>query len=230
MNEQAEKAEQLRATLIELLGAPVDLTITDNRRSMISYRWTENRRLTLRVHQMFLQGSRRNWRTIASFCKNPTAANRAAINRFIREHQGKPEDADASPARAVTLQPCGRHYDLTQVFDLVNRKHFKRQCDAKITWSKAPRRRRRRGLQLGSYDPHINVIRMHPVLDREWVPSYILEFLVYHEMLHWLFRPRVAGGRRVIHGPAFIEAEKSHPYYQRYQLWVKKNLDRLLRI
>lgn len=227
MNDRTEQAEELRAVLIEMLGVPVDLTITRNRRSMISYRRVTEGRLVVRVHEMFLQGSRRNWRTIASFCKSPTAANRTAINRFIREHQSGEENAEP-PVRAITIQPFGRHFDLTEMFDLVNHKYFKRQCDAKITWSKAPRRRRRQGLQLGSYDPHINVIRMHPVLDREWVPSYIVEFLVYHEMLHWLFRPRSTGNRRVIHGPAFAAAEKAHPCYERYQVWVKKNLNRLL--
>jgi predicted metal-dependent hydrolase len=82
---------------------------------------------------------------------------------------------------------------------------------------------------LGSYDYEGNIIRLHPALDVDWAPRYVLETLIYHEILHWLFRPRHDGERRVLHGRAFHEAERAHPYYEKTNTWIEKNLPRLLK-
>ncbi|MDP8223629.1 MAG: hypothetical protein P9L99_09740 [Candidatus Lernaella stagnicola] len=229
MPKRTASIEALREHLVRELGVPVDITVTTNRRTMISYRW-DNGRLALRLHVMFLDGGRRIWRTVASFCKRPAKSNRATLDKFIRANQEIVDEPEAYHTRVMHFDTEGEHHDLLAVFTRVNEKHFKRQCDAKITWGRqAPRRRNRRGIQLGSYDPQTNIIRVHRTLDAPWVPQYVIEHLVYHEMLHWLFRPRDGGNRRIIHSKAFKDAEAAHPGFERCQTWLHKNLNRLLR-
>jgi hypothetical protein len=228
MENEALPAEELRAYLSEELGFPVRLVVTDNRRTMVSFRLDEGE-LLVRVHGMFLADGRRIWRSIASFCRNPSRGNRATLDKFIHAHAPVVGDEPPLRTRLVQLDTEGAHHDLIEAFGRVNQRYFKRQCDAKITWGRQlVERRRKRGIQLGSYDVENNLIRIHRVLDAPWVPQYVVDSLVYHEMLHWLFRPRQAGARRVVHGKAFREAEQAHPHHERTRLWIAKHLERLL--
>jgi hypothetical protein len=74
------------------------------------------------------------------------------------------------------------------------------------------------------------LIRIHPVLDRADVPSYFLESVLYHEMLHHhLGGVPDRSGRTVYHSRAFREAEALYPRYREALAWEKENLPRLLR-
>ena len=219
----------LRAFLQEELRVPVKLDITRNRRTMVSYRWTPEG-LILRVHEMFLAEDPRLWRTLAAFCRKPTKAVREALDEHIGAHSDELTPARRRATRLLQLESQGQHHDLAEFLHKLNAKHFKRLCDARITWGKEPvKKKRRNGIQLGSYDPETNIIRIHRVLDAPWVPRYVLESLIFHEMLHWMFRPRHDGTRRVIHGRAFREAEIAHPAYERSRLWMARNLEKLLK-
>lgn len=219
--------KRVREYLSSSLGLPVRLTITDNRHSLITCQ-TKNGVAVIRLHHMFLHADRRFLRSLASFCKRPTKSNRQVINRYIAEHNYLIAEKDkAKPPPKPQVR--GEQFDLQELFDKINAKYFKRTCDAVITWGRDTNRRRRRSIQLGSYDFEANAIRIHPTLDAPWVPRYVLEALVYHEILHWLFRPRQNGSRRVFHGRAFREAETAFPHYERTQKWIEKNLPRLLK-
>jgi len=221
-------SQRFQEFLIDHIGVPIDLTLTNNRRSMIMFRWSHNR-LTLRIHQMFLHADHAVWRALASFCRSPSLKNRRVLDEYIAGHKGF-YSRTVKRSQMLVLETKGERYDLDELFARLNRKHFKRQCDARITWGRDQQsRKKRNGIQLGSYDPELNLIRINRALDHAWVPRYVVENMLYHEMLHWLFRPRQAGPRRVVHGKAFREAEQAHPNYARTKEWVAQNLDRLLR-
>jgi len=229
---RTEQAQRLHRELEERLGVAVKLTGNNNRSSMISCSW-EAARVTIRLHHMFLLAEGPFLRTLASFCRRPTKRNREAINQFIIDHTELIDESPAKNGRDLPAKTKGQFFDLQELFDQVNTKYFKRSCDAVITWGQNGKRTRRRSnkasIRLGSYDAQTNVIRIHPVLDADWVPQYVMETLIYHEMLHWLFRPRLAGDRRVLHSRAFRQAEQAHPRHERTNEWIQKNLDRLLR-
>ncbi len=225
--QEQEQLAQLRGALVADLGCDVEVVATHNRRSMIRFHWSRQG-LSLRVHRIFLEADADIWRAVIGFCRHPGKANRAVIDQYIAAHQQQ-IGRETARTRTIYLDTEGEHYDLCELFDGLNRKHFKRQCDARVTWGKAAgKRKKTRGIQLGSYDPEANLIRLNRALDHGWVPRYVIDSMLYHEMLHWLFRPRAAGARRVVHGKAFREAERAHPYFEKSQAWVAKNLDRLL--
>jgi len=218
----------LRNQLESYIGVPIDLTITNNRHNMITCKW-DNGVLKVRVHHMFTLAGKREIRSLASFCKRPNKSNRTAINRYIaaHEHLIEHKQTTAKPPKNILTQ--GEHHDLAAAFEKVNAKYFKRACDSVITWGQASRNRRARSIRLGSYDVETNVIRLHPNLDAAWVPKYIIEALIYHEILHWLFRPRRDGARNVIHSRALLDAEQAHPHYEKTKIWIDNNIERLLR-
>ena len=218
----------VQSEISRALGLPIKITISTNRRLMICAEW-EDGKLHIRLHKVFLFADEKFIPELASFCKKPSRATRALITRFINQHNELIVQLSKDHRRGQTIETAGEHHDLRFFFDKINAKHFKRACDAQITWGKASGQRKRQVVQLGSYDMETNIIRMHRVLDQKWVPAFVMEMLIYHEMLHWLFRPRRMGARRVLHSRAFLDAEKAHPNNLRTQAWIEKNIQKLLK-
>ena len=81
---------------------------------------------------------------------------------------------------------------------------------------------------MGSYSVEDRLIRIHPALDRWFVPRYFLEWIVFHEMLHQVHDIPVVGGRRQFHTPEFLAEEKQFEGYERARAWERENLDRIL--
>ena len=81
---------------------------------------------------------------------------------------------------------------------------------------------------MGSYSVEERLIRIHPALDRRFVPRYFLDWIVYHEMLHQVHDIPVIGGRRQFHTPEFMAQESNYEHYERARDWERRNLDRIL--
>jgi len=105
------------------------------------------------------------------------------------------------------LPPRGHCYDLNEIFSELNQKFFHDGLPPpRLGWS--PKRSR---TVLGHYDSAHGTITVSRRLDSPSIPRYLVEYLVFHEMLHMRFPTERQGARRVVHSPAFREAEKEFP-------------------
>lgn len=131
--------------------------------------------------------------------------------------------------------PCGgRVHDLEAIRDEVNRRYFGGRLEVAIAWSRngrSRRRRRRITLKLGSWWPHLETVRIHPVLDHESVPRLVVASVVHHELLHAELEPdvEVRDGRRRVHTSEFRRREREFEGHQEARRWVRANLERLAR-
>ena len=133
-------------------------------------------------------------------------------------------------ARRQIIRQQGRHFHLGEIFDRINGNYFEGKVTAAITWGRRSARRRRRSIRLGSYRQEENLIRINPALDAEFVPSFVVEALVHHEMLHALIPVRRGeNGRRVVHGRDFREREGAFRDCRQAKEWTRENLGLLLR-
>jgi hypothetical protein len=74
------------------------------------------------------------------------------------------------------------------------------------------------------------MIRVHPLLDRSFVPAWFLEYVIFHEMLHAVVPDRFdRSGRRLIHHDGFTEKERQYRHFRRAKVWEQENLARFLR-
>jgi hypothetical protein len=74
------------------------------------------------------------------------------------------------------------------------------------------------------------MIRVHPLLDRPFVPTWFLEYVVYHEMLHSVVPDRFQkNGRRIVHHEDFNRRERRFRWFRRAKAWEQENLARFLR-
>ena len=140
-------------------------------------------------------------------------------------------DVGAAPRRR-SLRPEGKAHDLAAMLEDLNRRFFEGGISARITWGRgrtaSRRRRRRRHITLGSYCRRTKLITIHPHLDRECVPPFFVEAIVFHEMCHEIAGVERAGGMRRVHTPRFRELERRYPMYAEAKRWAKENIGLLL--
>lgn len=119
--------------------------------------------------------------------------------------------------RKRLLLPQGSYFDLSRIFEDLNRRFFAGQIGpVRIGWS--PNRSR---TMLGHYDDSHRTITITRWLDGPRVPRYVVEYLVFHEMLHVRFPVERRNHRRVVHSAAFCAAERGFPDYARAARWLR---------
>ena len=211
---------------------PVVVSITDNRHAMISH--TEERGIgRARVHHMFLDAPPRVQDALVRYMREGDREASDLIGRYIDSNT--PRLARAS--RSTRLVTQGKHHDLLEIFNRINEKYFDGSIHCVVTWGTRTSRKSakpRATIKLGSYAYQDRLVRIHPALDRRWVPKYFLEYVMFHEMLHHAMPcSRDLGargdGRRLLHPPEFREREREFRHHERALAWERAHLHRLLR-
>lgn len=225
--ETLEAARGLAQAIAATLGPEtrVLLSVHDNRSTMISFR-REPPMLKLRVHHLFLEAPVSVVQAIAEYAGRGKRAAGRLIDTFVAERQAR---IRIEPARARKLEARGTVFDLAEIFERMNTQHFQGAIRAAIGWGRNSTKRRRKSIRLGVYDHRAREIRVHPALDRDDVPLFFLEYIVFHEMLHQVFPSARDTGRHVHHPRAFRDRERAFPRYAAAMAWEKANLNALLR-
>jgi hypothetical protein len=123
--------------------------------------------------------------------------------------------------RRVPTLAQGRHHDLASLFESLNQRYFGGKLERPhIGWSMRSWRR-----QFGCYDPGPNQIVLNRRMDRQGVPQFVVEYVLYHEMLHVKHPTRRSGCSLVSHSPEFRAEEKRFAHFT----IARKFLDHLAR-
>lgn len=228
--------QSLERKLRTAFAGPVTLSITDNRHSIVSHS-TQRGVLMVRIHHMFLDAPARVVDALVHYMVRSDRDASQRVSAYIEAQNGR---LARRKARSIPLSPRGKCHDLLAIFREVNERYFDGGCNVLVTWgtrlrSRTGERVPRRSVKLGSYSDLDRLIRIHPVLDRSWVPRYFVAFVLYHEMLHHMMPARrsPAGtrglGRRELHPVDFRDRERLFRAYDRAVAWEKRSLSRLLR-
>jgi hypothetical protein len=123
-----------------------------------------------------------------------------------------------SRARNLSVEPKGRWRDLKTVFDYVNSSYFGNKVrDPTLAWvAESPARR------LGYYFDPLDLLVVNRVFDAERVPRYVLEFVIYHELLHHIDAESGKRTQRVHHTKSFREQECKFSSYVEAEKWLSK--------
>lgn len=218
------RVRRLEQRLQRRLAEPVRLSLTDNVRTMVSARHRPGERC-VRLHHMFLDADPRTVEVLATYLKGSDRTAASTLGRFIEANRCRIRAGQQQPRRVL-----GAVHDLGAIYRRVNRVYFAGAVDVAITWGRQRRmKQRRKSIRLGSYSADQRLIRIHPALDRRWVPEYFLEYIVFHEMLHHVTPMPRQGGRRRCHSLEFQVRERRFAHYQRALAWERQHLQRLLR-
>lgn len=221
--------QALERRLAQAYHRPVLLSVTDNRRSMISHS-QRGGILQARIHHMFLDAPGLVQEALVRYVVKGERTASLIVSRFIDDNGYR---IRASRPVVSPLSTQGNTHDLLAIFLSLNEKYFGNGVDALITWGKAAGakvKRPRRSIKLGSYSAIERLIRVHPVLDKPWVPRYFVSYIIYHEMLHHVIpSTHQNGGKRMLHPPSFLARERVFRDYDRALAWEKAHIGRLLR-
>ena len=133
----------------------------------------------------------------------------ARYRKYIASHEivRKAHLVRQMRGRKLLRSPRGHLYDLDEIFEDLNTRFFHGlMARPRMSWSQTKTHR-----ILGHYDPAHNAIVISRIFDHPAMPRYVLEYVVYHEMLHLKHPVKLRGSRRCVHSPEFQADEKLFP-------------------
>jgi len=201
------------------LPVTFEVRFTDNTSTMISSR-RRGRILRLRLHHMFIDADDSVLSALARYLVGQRSGNQR-LDRFIEKNMNR-------IARKKLSGSQGRRFDLEKIRDALNRAYFGRPVEVPVVWSSERQVKRQRSIRLGSYSFEDRVIRIHPALDRDLVPAYVVVGVVYHEMLHHELGSDRHNNRRLVHTRRFREREAQFVHYDRAEAWERDHLGQLI--
>jgi predicted SprT family Zn-dependent metalloprotease len=134
-------------------------------------------------------------------------------------------------AQMVTkpVAPEADKNDLSAIYERLNEQYFNGSLAAEIQWGKDSKTPNRRSFSFGSYDAKKKLIRIHPRLKQDFVPTIVLELTVYHEMCHQFHPPFKSNGQWRTHHEKFKLKEREYEHYREAMAWEKINWIKLLK-
>lgn len=115
-------------------------------------------------------------------------------------------------------QAPGSYWDLRAIFDQVNQKYFNHALDPPhLVWSSRDTYRK-----YGHYQFDTDTVMISTSLDRSDVPGFVLEYVMYHELLHKHLGIQVKNHRRYAHTKKFRRWEARFPDLTRARNYLQR--------
>src|SRR5438552_3428574 len=152
---------------------------------------------------------------------------REFYSRYIKtaELRASASENKRTRGRKVVTTSKGAVYDLDEIFAALNRQYFRDSLPKPVlTWSAKKTYR-----ILGHHDATHETVAISKSLDAATVPKYVVDYVVFHEMLHIHHPTKHVNGRRYNHTPAFRRDEQKFAYFEEAELWIERNVRRLKR-
>lgn len=146
-------------------------------------------------------------------------AQSARYRRYVGSHEisAKARLVRQIRGRKLIDTARGHYFHLEELFEDLNRRFFHGLMGRpQLTWSQNHARN-----SLGHYDPAHNAIVISRIFDHPRVPRYVVEYIVFHEMLHLRHPVKLRGSRRCVHSREFLAEEKLFPELERAQKFLK---------
>ncbi len=118
--------------------------------------------------------------------------------------------------------------DIEAMFNRLNKEYFNGKINATVKWGRDVKTQNKSGFRYGSYDENKKLIRLHPRLKQDFVPVYVLELTLYHEMCHQFAPSYKKNGSWQSHHPEFKKKEKEYKNFRDARKWEKNNWHKLL--
>jgi hypothetical protein len=112
----------------------------------------------------------------------------------------------------------GGFLNLKEIFDQMNGEYFDHAITGiTLTWGRHSYR------TLGHYDRALKTIVISQCLDDLRIPRQIIEYVMYHEMLHHCLPMKYVNGRRKMHTREFKEKELEFKDYSMAKSYLRKH-------
>ncbi|MGV8025369.1 MAG: SprT-like domain-containing protein [Anaerolineaceae bacterium] len=146
-----------------------------------------------------------------------------------RKHLTQLRKASRSPSYKQVMDAIWQHtaqsirstngdfYDLQQLFQKINAEYFQNSLgQPRLCWSS-----RRATRRLGYYHPDTDTITLSCFLDQKTIPAYVVEYVLYHEMLHKKLGLKEVNSYRLAHTTQFKQQERKFKQYSDAERFLK---------
>jgi hypothetical protein len=147
-----------------------------------------------------------------------------SLEKIYRAHtlvapvQKASQDARRKRGYKLTTSSRGKSYDLAEMFSEINLKYFDGEIEQPVlSWS-----RRKTQRILGHHDHVHRAIIISRTLDDAKIPRFVVEYVLYHEMLHVKHPARLVSGRTVYHSRLFRKDERLFEKFDEAEKWLEK--------
>lgn len=161
---------------------------------------------------------------LARYFRIPESRADPAAVRAYKEFLHAPRTQESSAARRQAkgrkhIEPVGTHRSLLESYLRVSLDMGVVLPQVpKLSWSQTVA-----GHRFGHWDPNHNVIVLSQILDDPEVPEFVLDYVLYHELLHIVHPVRMGSGtKRIVHGAAFRRDERRFPRWREGEEWIAK--------
>jgi hypothetical protein len=177
---------------------------------------------------MFLEAPRNIMEELACYIQKEKQTMPSTIKVFIDDNIKTLDYSNRVDTEKLCTQ--GSAYNLKKIYDHLNVDYFESTLPLNITWFGQYNQRSRSRVTFGLYHDPLKLIKVHRLLDTPAVPDYVVHYVVYHEMLHYVCPAyRDEKGMQRIHNKEFKKREKEFRYYGLAQEWIKDHYIHLFR-
>lgn len=209
------------------LGKKLVLQINDNHSTMLSVKW-EADVTRVSLHRIFLQAPCNVMDALACYIRREQNSVGPEVREYIDSNL--PSRDYSAVLSQKKLEAQGSFYDLQELYDKINADYFQNALSLALTWYGLGERLSGMRVNLGLYDAALKLIKIHRLLDSSSIPRYVVEYVLYHEMLHSTCPPMTdEKGRRSIHTKEFIERERQYHYFHCAKQWIEDNRHELFK-
>ncbi|MGE0129608.1 MAG: hypothetical protein AB7U82_16135 [Blastocatellales bacterium] len=177
------------------------------------WRRREYRNATLlKAHIGFQSGDQQVWQALLQCALvEPTSADEQLYREFSESEDFNETLFEFESFAAPPAPPTRGHaHDLDESFARVNAVYFNNQMPKpRLVWNRTLTARK-----FGHYQPGRDTIMISITLDAPGVPDHVLDFVMYHELLHKKHGSMIVNGRRLAHSPAFRADERQFAGYE----------------
>lgn len=204
-----------------LSGVKLKLKINDNRSTMLSVRW-EPDCTKVSLHRMFLEAPRNVMQSLACYiCQEHKIISRD-IKAFIEDGLKKLDYSHTLDKSKLYVQ--GNIFNLKDLYDELNDEYFNGKLKLFITWFGKPWQRNRSRVTFGLYHDQLKLIKINRLLDSPSVPHYVISYVIFHEMMHYICPTYVdEKGLHRVHSKEFKAKETRYKYFDLAQQWIKEH-------
>jgi predicted metal-dependent hydrolase len=152
---------------------------------------------------------------------------REIYSNFIKRQEIRALATENKRARGrkILSSANGDFYNLDEIFARLNRDYFQNKLPKPVlSWSA-----RKTYRILGHHDSTHETVIISKSLDDKKVPPFVVEFVVFHEMLHIFHPTEHRNGRRFNHTPQFRRNERKYIYFEEAESWIERNVKNLKR-
>lgn len=185
------------------------------------WRSQQHQDLLLKVSEGFLNAPENVWRALLlSATSGRDRANDGVVREFAASEDFSEVLAEMDAfAQSMADSTRGRVHDLDESFERVNLAYFGGAMPRpRLVWN-----RMLTGTKFGHYRSDRDTVMVSVSLDDPSVPAQLVDFIMYHELLHKHHGYTTVGDRRFVHTPAFRADERAFASYDE----ARRRLDAL---